>query len=88
MSTGLERRLKVLEDAGGGGECPRCSGVVEVFICGEFSGASKHGKEMSKEDYRDFLAEEDEKGCCPVCQRKHTEITVGWPDAPLERDVL
>lgn len=79
MATGIARRLKVLEDAGGGGECPRCSGMVVVLMGGEFSGASKHGREMSEEEWRDFEAEEDQ-GRCPVCGAKATEITLRWPE--------
>ena len=81
MATGLVTRVKRLEDSGGdGGECPRCSGVVAVCLHGEPDSASKNGKEMSKEEYREFLDEEDEDGRCPVCGRKAVEITVGWPE--------
>ncbi len=83
MATGLATRVKRLEDSGGGGggECPRCSGVLVVSICGEPDSASKDGKDMSKEEYREFVAEEDEDGRCPVCGGKGIQITVGWPDA-------
>ncbi len=80
MATGLVTRVRRLEDTGGDGECPRCSGMVVVLLGGEFSGASKHGREMSEEEYREFEAEEDDEGRCPVCGGKATEITVGWPE--------
>ena len=82
MATSLERRVRVLEDAGGE-ECPRCSGIVAVLMGGEFSSAAKHGREMTEEEWRDFAAEEDEEGRCPRCGGKATEITLRWPeDAP------
>ncbi len=79
MATSLETRLKRLEDAGGGGECPRCSGVFAVTMNGEFSSASKNGEPMSEEEYEAFEAEEDEEGRCPVCGQKPHDIKVGWP---------
>ncbi len=79
MATGLETRVKKLEDVGGGGECPRCSGVVAVTMNDEFSSASKDGEPMSEEEYEAFEAEEDGEGRCPVCGEKPENITVGWP---------
>ncbi len=79
MATGLETRIRRLEDAGAGGECPRCSGVVGVFMNGEFSSAHKNGVQMSREEYEAHEAEEEE-GRCPVCGRKPENITVGWPE--------
>ena len=68
-------------DAGGdgGGECPRCSGVVGIVLDDEFYSASRDGKPMSKEEWQEFEAEEED-GRCPVCNRKGHEITVGWPE--------
>ncbi len=81
MATGIATRVRRLEDTGGGGgECSRCSGVVEVFVCGKLSSASKHGEEMTEGEYRQFVDEEDEEGRCPVCGGKSVEITVGWPE--------
>lgn len=80
MATSLVTRVRRLEDAAGDGECPRCSGMVVVLMDGEFSGAGKHGREMTEEEYREFEAEEDDEGRCPACGRKSTEITVGWPE--------
>ncbi len=74
MATTLERRLEALEDAGSGGECPRCSGIVATFINGELHDASRHGKPMSEEEYRAHQAEEDPDGKCPVCGGRPTTI--------------
>ncbi len=79
-TTGLVRRVLHLEDAGGGGECPRCSGVVGVFMNGEFSSAHKNGVPMSEEEWDAFADEEEEDGRCPVCGQKPENITVGWPE--------
>ncbi len=79
MATSLDTRIRKLEDAGGDGECPRCSGVFAVTMNGEFSSAGKHGVPMSEEEYKAFEAEEDGKGRCPVCGQKPENITVGWP---------
>ncbi len=79
MATSLETRIQRLEDTNGGGECPRCSGVVEILLDGEFSSASKHGKEMSEAEYETFEAEEEPDGRCPACGQKPAEINVGWP---------
>ncbi len=79
MATGLDTRVRKLEDSGGDGECPRCSGVVGIFVCGAFSSAHKNGEPMSEEEYEAFEAEEDGAGRCPVCGQKPESITVGWP---------
>ncbi len=79
MATSLDTRIKRLEDVGGGGECPRCSGVVAVTMNGEFSSAHKNGEPMSEEEWDAFEAEEDEEGRCPMCGQKPENITVGWP---------
>ncbi len=79
MATGLDTRIRKLEDADGSGECPRCSGVVGILMNGEFSSASKYGVPMSREEYEAHEAEEEE-GRCPVCGRKPENITVGWPE--------
>ncbi len=72
MATNLDTRIRKLEDAGGGGECPRCSGVFAVTMNGEFSSASKDGEPMSEEEWCAFEAEEDGEGRCPVCGRSPT----------------
>ncbi len=79
MATSLETRVGRLEDADGGGECPRCSGVVGILLNGEFSSASKHGQPMSEEEWCQFETEEED-GRCPVCGVKPESITVGWPE--------
>ena len=43
MTTSLATRIKRLESAGWGGECPRCSGTVAVYLNGRLDGVSKHG---------------------------------------------
>ncbi len=61
-----------MEEAGGDGEwCPRCTGTLWS--------ATKHGEDMTKEEYEAFEAEGDEEGRCPVCGQKAPEIVVGWP---------
>ncbi len=81
MATSVAERIRKLEaDAGEGWECPRCSGVIEVFCEGAFSSATRRGEPMTEEEYRAFEAEEEEDGSCPVCREKGTEITVGWSD--------
>ncbi len=82
MATSLATRIRHLEDASGGGECPRCSGVVGILLNGEFSSASKHGEDMTEEEYEAFEAEEED-GRCPVCGEKPAEINVGWPEGLL-----
>ncbi len=77
-TTSLVRRVLHLEDVGGDGECPRCSGVVAVTMNGEFSSAHKNGVQMGREEYEAFEAEEQD-GRCPVCGQKPESITVGWP---------
>ena len=77
MAGSIETRVRRLEDTGGG-ECPRCSGVVGIFMGGEFSSANKYGEAMKKEAWKEHEAEEED-GCCPVCGEKAAEIVVGWP---------
>ncbi len=79
MATSLETRVRRLEDTDGGNECPRCSGVLGITLDGEFRSASRHGEEMTEEEYEAFEAEEDAAGRCPVCGEKPENITVGWP---------
>ncbi len=79
-TTSLVRRVLHLEDAGGDGECPRCSGMVAIFMNSAFSGAHKNGEPMTEEEWDDFEAEEDEAGRCPACGEKALEIRVGWPE--------
>jgi len=78
VATSLETRVRRLEDTDGGRECPRCSGVLAINLDGDFWSASKHGEDMSAEEYEAFEAEEDEDGRCPVCGEKASEIVVGW----------
>ncbi len=81
MMGSVETRIRLLEaDAGGGGECPRCSGMVAVTLGGKFSSASKNGVPMSEEEYEAFEAEEDGEGRCPVCGQKPESVIIGWPE--------
>ena len=80
MATNVLTRVERLEAAVSGGECPRCSGVVVVWFDGEFSGASKHGSQMTKAEYRAFKDEELVEGVCPRCGEQAREIVVGSPD--------
>ncbi|MDP9481576.1 MAG: hypothetical protein M3R38_38925 [Actinomycetota bacterium] len=80
MATSLDTRIRKLEDAGGRGECPRCSGVVAVTMNGEFSSASKYGESMTEAEFEEF-EDEEEEGRCPVCGEKAPEIVVGWPES-------
>jgi len=53
--------------------------VLAIILDGEFQSASRHGEDMSQEEYEALVAEEDEEGRCPVCGEKPENITVGWP---------
>ena len=84
MATGLERRLRVLEDTGGGGECPRCSGLVATFVNGEFDSASRHGGQMSEEEYLAYEGENGPDSEYPVCGERPIVVKSGSPGpAPL-----
>ncbi len=50
MAVGLRGRIERLE-AQAGGECPRCSGVIGVFMGGELQSASRHGEPMSADEW-------------------------------------
>ncbi len=77
MATSLERRVSALEDAGGGGECPRCSGIVATFLNGELHDASRYGKPMSKDEYLAHEAEDGPDGECAVCGQRPIEVKAG-----------
>ncbi len=76
MATVLKRRLRVLEDASGDNECPRCSGIVVVYLGGELLNANRDGKPMSKEEYLAQEAEDGPNGECPVCGERPIDIKV------------
>ncbi len=71
MAVGLRGRIERLERARGG-ECPRCSGVIGVFMGGELVRASRHGEPMSADEW----AEAFEHGRCPLCGRGPVRINV------------
>jgi Zn finger protein HypA/HybF involved in hydrogenase expression len=78
MSSVLERRVEALEQAGGGGECPRCSGTTVIIVNDELSSVTKGRRLFTPEEARAFV-EEEEDGRCPVCgSGRGPEIVVGW----------
>ena len=78
MTTRLETRIRRLEDAtGADGECPRCSGTTIITINGKLGGASKNGRKLPPAEAEAFVAEEEEKGRCPLCGTVREQITVG-----------
>jgi Zn finger protein HypA/HybF involved in hydrogenase expression len=72
----LERRVEALEQAGGGEECPRCSGTIVVFVNGKLDSVSKQGRKFTPEEAEAFAGEEDD-GRCPVCGQGRQEIAMG-----------
>ncbi len=74
MSSSIERRLRVLEDASGGDECSRCSGIVATFINGELVHANRYGKSISREEYFALESQEGPDGRCPVCKELPLDI--------------
>ena len=76
MAAGITRRLRLLEDAGGDWECPRCSGMVVVYLGGELLNANRDGKPMSKAEYLAHEAEDGPDGECPVCGERPVDIKV------------
>ncbi len=75
MATGLKRRLRLLEDAGGD-SCPRCSGIVVVYLGDELLNASKDGEQMGEEEYLAHEAQDGPNGECPVCGERPVDIKV------------
>jgi Zn finger protein HypA/HybF involved in hydrogenase expression len=72
----LERRVEALEQAGGGGECPRCSGTTVIFVNGKLRSVTRGRQKLTPEDAQAF-ADEEEDGRCPMCGQGRQEITVG-----------
>ena len=76
---GLKGRLERLEEAAGGGECPRCSGTVVIYVNDELESVTKDGRRLTPEEAEAFASDE-EGGRCPVCgAERGPEITIGWP---------
>jgi ribosomal protein S27AE len=76
---GLKDRLKRLEEAAGGGECPRCSGTVVIYVNDELESVTKAGRKFTPEEAEAFASEE-EGGRCPRCGTKRgPEIRTGAP---------
>ena len=79
MATNLESRVKRLEGARGGWECPRCSGTTVVYLNGGLDSVSKHGRRFPPEEAEDFVVAEEENGRCPVCgAERGPTIRIGW----------
>jgi hypothetical protein len=80
MASSLQRRLRRLEDASGeGGECPRCSGTVVVYVNDELDSVTKDGRKLTPDEALAFESEEAQDGRCRVCCAKGQEITIGGP---------
>jgi hypothetical protein len=52
VASSLETRVKRLEDAGGGGECPPCSGTTVGYVNGALKSVSKDGRRFTPERRR------------------------------------
>ncbi len=74
MRESIERRLRVLEDASGGDDCPRCSGLAATFINGELESASRCGKAIGREEYFTLESQEVAGDRCPVCEELLLDI--------------
>ncbi len=72
MAMSPRSRIARLE-ARAGGECPRCSGVIGVFVAGELHSASRHGETMSAEEWGETT---EQDGRCPLCGRSPVRINV------------
>jgi hypothetical protein len=78
VASSLETRVKRLEDAGGGGECPPCSGTTVGYVNGALKSVSKDGRRFTPEEVEAFEGEEEGERC-PVCGGSRQEITLGRP---------
>jgi Zn finger protein HypA/HybF involved in hydrogenase expression len=78
MSTStLKRRVEALEQAHGGGECPRCSGTTVIIVNGRVESVNRSGQMFTPEEAEAFVREEKEGGRCPVCGSVRATIAVG-----------
>jgi hypothetical protein len=75
---GLRGRLKRLEKTAGGGECPRCSGTVVIYVNDELESVTKDGRKFTSEEAQAFESEEG-NGRRPACRASRHEITLGGP---------
>jgi Zn finger protein HypA/HybF involved in hydrogenase expression len=76
----LERRLEVLEQAGGDGECPRCAGTTVIIVNGKVESVNRDGQRFTPKEAQEFAREEEQNGRCPLCGQKRQEIMVGGGD--------
>lgn len=78
MTVNLETRVRRLEEAGSGGECPRCSGTTIIYLNDKLGSVSKNGRTFTPEEAQAFV-DEEEHGKCPLCgTSRGPEIVVGW----------
>ncbi|MDQ3315983.1 MAG: hypothetical protein M3522_01470 [Actinomycetota bacterium] len=70
--------MEALEQSSGG-ECPRCSGVVGVFVAGELYHASRHGEAMTPEQWAEAFSQD---GRCLVCGAEPVRIKVIYDGDP------
>ena len=75
---GLRGRQERLEKTAGGGECPRCSGTVVIYVNDELESITKDGRRLAPEEAEAFASEEG-NGRCPVCGASRHETTFGGP---------
>lgn len=73
----LIKRIERAEQVDGGDdECPRCSNTVIVRFLGTIT-VTKNKKRLGPEASRQFAAEAEPDGICPVCGQR-------WVDAPVQ----
>jgi hypothetical protein len=71
--------VEALEQAGGDGECPRCSGTTVVIVNDRLESVNRNGHLFTLEEAREFV-EEEEDDRCPLCGTKRgPTIRIGWP---------
>ena len=78
----LERRIRKLEAATGGGSdgCERCAGTTVTIINGKVHSVSKRGHKFPHAAAVAFVVEEQPDNRCPVCgTRRVKRFQVGGP---------
>jgi hypothetical protein len=82
MVTSLERRVRRLEEATGGGSdgCERCAGTTVAIINGKVDSVTKRGHKFPHATAVAFVAEEGPGRVCPVCGTHRRQVaSVGGP---------